>query len=195
MKRSRYALLAVLVLAVPLFAAAQVAEKVNVSLIEVPVTVADGSGNAVRGLKAENFTLSDDRGNHPIASFDVVDFAAGARANVPPPARRSFLLLFDLSNAQPSSMARARTAAENFVKAAVHPSDLAAVGTLAVESGFRMVTAFTSDRALLASAIADPANFIVKDPLGLANGPAWTATKLSGVLSPGGEAGTGTCFW
>src|SRR5207244_7318033 len=107
MKRSWLVLLSVFVVAVPL-AAAQVAERVNVSLIEVPVTVVDGSGNAVRGLKAENFALSDDRGAHPVASFDMVDFASPGRTAVPPPARRSFLLLFDLSNSTPNAMARAR---------------------------------------------------------------------------------------
>lgn len=192
MKRSWLVLLSVFAVAVPL-ATAQVSERVNVSLIEVPVTVADGSGNAIRGLKAENFVLSDDRGNHPIASFEVVDFAAGAKTAVPPPARRSFLLLFDLSNTLPNAMARSRRAAEDFVKTAVHPSDLAAVGTVSVESGFRMVTAFTSDRTLLASAIADPKNFIVKDPLGLANGQAMDPSQLTGVLTPAQEATV--CFW
>jgi VWFA-related protein len=181
---------AFLVLAVPA-ATAQMAERVNVSLIEVPVTVADGSGNALRGLKAENFVLSDDRGTHPVASFEMVDFASATRAAVPPPARRSFLLLFDLSNTTPNAMTRARNAAENFVKSAVHPSDLAAVGTISVESGFRMVTAFTSDRTLLASAITDPRNFIVADPLGVANGPSWA--KPTGVLMPA-QAST-RCFW
>lgn len=176
-------------------AAAQMSEKVNVSLVEVPVTVADGSGNAVRGLKAENFSISDDRGARAIASFEVVDFAApGAPSTaVPAPARRNFLLLFDLTNSAPNSLARARRAAEDFVKSAVHPSDLAAVGTITAENGFRMVTAFTSDRLLLASAIADPANFIVTDPLGLANGPGYAPTA-TGVLAPGVGSSV-RCFW
>jgi VWFA-related protein len=190
MKRSWVLPLAFLVLAVPA-AIAQVTERVNVSLIEVPVTVVNGSGDAVRGLKAENFALSDDRGAHPIASFDAVDFASAARGAVPPPARRSFLLLFDLSNATPNAMTRARRAAEDFVRSAVHPSDLAAVGTISVESGFRMVTAFTSDRTLLASAIAEPRNFIAADPLGVANGPAWT--KPGGILAP--AQASARCFW
>ena len=174
-------------------AVAQVNDRVNVTLVEVPVTVADGSGNPVRGLKAENFVVSDDRGARAVASFDVVDFASPAgTAAIPPPARRSFLLLFDLSNSTPNAMARARRAAEEFVKSAVHPSDLAAVGTISVERGFRMVTAFTSDRVLLASAVADPANFIVNDPLGLANGPAWTGTA-SGILVSAQAAVP--CFW
>jgi VWFA-related protein len=174
-------------------AVAQVSDKVNVTLVEVPVTVADSSGNPVRGLKAENFTISDDRGTRAVAAFDVVDFASLSRVAVPPSARRSFLLLFDQSNSAPNAMARARRAAEEFVKSAVHPSDLAAVGTISVESGFRMVTAFTSDRALLAAAIADPANFVVTDPLGLANGPAWTPPP-SGILASGGQNPL-PCFW
>ncbi|HEV2721544.1 MAG TPA: VWA domain-containing protein [Thermoanaerobaculia bacterium] len=163
-------------------AVAQTSERVNVTLVEVPVTVADGSGNPVRGLKAENFIVSDDRGKHPVATFDVVDFAAPGKIDVPPPARRSFLLLFDLSNTTANAMARARKAAQDFVGSAVHPSDLAAVGTISVESGFRLVTAFTSDRALLAAAIESPLSFIVSDPLGVANGPSWK--KVEGILGP-----------
>ena len=193
MKRSWIVVLAFFAIGVPAAVAQQVSERVNVSLIEVPVTVADGGGNAVRGLKAENFAITDDRGAHPIASFDVVDFSAAARSAVPPPARRSFLLLFDLSNSSPNAMGRARRAAENFVKTAVHPSDLAAVGTVSVESGFRMVTAFTSDRALLSAAVADPKNFVVADPLGLANGPGWTPTNTVGVLVSSSDSRA--CFW
>jgi len=165
-------------------AVAQVSERVNVSLIEVPVTVADGSGNAVRGLKAENFVLSDDRGKYPVATFDVIDFASPASRKegaLPAFARRNFLLLFDLSNTTPNAIARAKRAAEEFVKSAVSPSDLAAVGTITVESGFRMITAFTSDRALLAAAVENPLNFIVADPLGLASGPSWT--KPTGIMT------------
>lgn len=163
-------------------AMAQVSERVNVSLIEVPVTVSDSSGNAVRGLKAENFIISDDRGKYPIASFDAIDFASpAAKKEVPAFARRNFLLLFDLSNTTPNAMARAKRAAQEFVKHAVNPSDLAAVGTITVEDGFRLITAFTTDRALLAAAVENPLNFIVADPLGLANGPSWT--KPTGVIA------------
>jgi VWFA-related protein len=193
MKRRCCLAVAVLLLAVPA-AVAQTSERVNVSLVEVPVTVADGSGNAVRGLKAENFELSDDRGARAIASFEVVDFTAATPGAVPPPARRNFLLLFDLSNSMPNAMARARHAAEEFVKASVHASDLVAVGTITVERGFRMVTAFTSDRALLAAAVADPANFIVSDPLGIANGPAWSR-PVGGVLTADIAGEPGRCFW
>jgi len=163
---------------------AQTSERVNVTLVEVPVTVADGGGNAVRGLTKENFVLSDDRGTHPIAAFEVVDFNVVAKSAVPPPARRNFLLLFDLSNTTPNAMTRAKRAAQDFVKGhAVHPSDLVAVGTISVENGFRMITAFTSDRGLVAAAMENPLNFITADPLGLASGPSWT--QPTGVLTQG----------
>jgi VWFA-related protein len=186
--------MAVLVFLVATAAFAQLSEKVNVSLVEVPVTVADGSGNPVRGLTAANFVLSDDRGKHPIATFEAVDFAAPAvkSGDVPASARRNFLLLFDLSNTTPNAMERARRAAQQFVGSAVHPSDLAAVGTLSVEHGFRLVTAFTTDRALLAAAIESPLNFVVADPLGLAHGPSWT--KPTGILGEAELAGLTRCF-
>lgn len=177
----RFRILPALAVVIASAAAAQTSEHVNVSLVEVPVTVADSSGNPVRGLKAENFVLSDDRGNHPIATFDAIDFATAGKSGIPAPARRSFLLLFDLSNTTPNALGRARKAAQDFVSTAVHPTDLAAVGTLSVENGFRLVTAFTTDRALLAAAIANPLKFIVADPLGLANGPAWS--KPAGILA------------
>lgn len=162
-------------------AVAQTSERVNVTLVEVPVTVADSGGNPVRGLKAENFVVSDDRGKYAVATFDAVDFAAPGKIDVPPTARRSFLLLFDLSDTMPNAMNRARKAAAEFVSHAVHPTDLAAIGTISVERGFRLITAFTSDRALLAAAIEKPLNFISADPLGLANGPSWT--KPTGILA------------
>ena len=164
MKRSLWFVLLLL----PGLAAAQVAEKITVSLVEVPVAVVDGSGNPVRGLKAENFELSDDRGRHEITSFDAIDFAAPG-AEIMAPARRNFLFLFDLSNATPKSMQRAQTAAGEFVKRQSHPRDLFAVGTIDADHGFRMVTAFTSDRPLVVAALENPKAFMTRDPLGLAN--------------------------
>ena len=173
---------------VPALAFAQVSEKITVSLVEVPVTVFDGSGNPVRGLKAENFELSDDRGTHAITSFDVMDYAT-AGADVAAPARRNFLLLFDLSNATPNKLERAKNAARDFVKRQAHPTDLLAVGTIDAEYGFRMVTAFTTDRALAVAAIDNPKAYLAKDPLGIAN-----QTGV-GDFNQGVAAGqTGTCF-
>jgi hypothetical protein len=91
-------------------------------------------------------------------------------------------------------MERAKRAAKEFVGTAVHPSDLAAVGVISVENGFRLITAFTSDRALLSAALDNPLNFVVADPLGLANGPVWK--RVSGILGPETPGnGPTRCFW
>ena len=64
---------------------------------------------------------------------------------------------------------RAQEAARNFVKTAVQPRDLVGVGTIDNDHGFRLQTAFTTDRELVESAIADPSGFRGNDPLQIAN--------------------------
>src|SRR5918912_11868 len=149
------------VLAAALFAAtafAQMKESINVNVIEVPVTVVDGSGNPVRGLTAANFKLVDQGKERAITSFDTIDLSMQQSAVAPmnPAARRNFMLLFDLSFSTPKSLQRAKEAAQNFVAKSVLPRDLVGVGTIDVEHGFRLLTAFTTDRELVAEAIANP---------------------------------------
>jgi VWFA-related protein len=157
---------------------AQLKESISVNIVEVPVTVVDSSGNPVRGLTAANFKLLDNGKERPISSFDTVDFgptataAAGpklALAKMNPAARRNFMLLFDLSNSSPRALIRAQDSARQFVAKAVQPRDLVGVGTIDVEHGFRLLTAFTTDREMVATAISNPAAFKSNDPLQLSN--------------------------
>jgi VWFA-related protein len=150
---------------------AQLKESINVNVVEVPVTVVDGSGNAVRGLTKANFRLLDQGKERAITAFEAIDFSVkqSPLTPMPPAARRSFMLLFDLSYAAPRSLARAQEAARNFVKNAVQPRDLVGVGAIDVEHGFRLLAAFTTDREIVASAIGNPAGFRSADPLQLAN--------------------------
>jgi VWFA-related protein len=172
--RSRIAV-AVALTIISVAAFAQLKETVSVNVVEVPVTVVDSSGNPVRGLKLENFKLLDQGKERPITSFDMIDFGSGgnapntALAPMNPAARRNFMLLFDLSNSQPASLARAQEAARQFVAKSVQPRDLVGVGTISVEHSFRLLTAFTSDRELIESAIGNPASFRSADPLQLSN--------------------------
>lgn len=153
---------------------AQMKETVNVNVIEVPVSVVDSSGNPVRGLTAANFEVYDGGKKQTITSFDKIDFgstenATSAISPLNPAARRSFLLLFDLGYSSPKSLVRAQEAARNFVKTAVQPRDLVGVGTLDNDHGFRLQTAFTTDRELVESVIADPSGFHGNDPMQIAN--------------------------
>src|SRR5438270_4339000 len=156
-----------------LSAFAQSTSTINVHVVELPVSVLDASGNPVRGLTAANFALYDEKKKQPITSFDAVDFAADAPASaispMNPAARRSFVLLFDLGFISPRSLSRAQDAARRFVNESVGVRDLVAVATVEPDRGYRFITAFTTDRQLVASAIANPVTFRGADPLQLAN--------------------------
>ncbi|HYS52588.1 MAG TPA: VWA domain-containing protein [Thermoanaerobaculia bacterium] len=170
MKRTIWCI-AILAATIGLFA--QVKETVNVYVVEVPVTVVDSGGNPVRGLTAANFELTDNGTKRAITSFDKIDFAStesvSAISPLNPSARRQFMLLFDLGYSSPNSLARAQEAARKFIKESVQPRDLVAVGTVEPDRGFRMLSAFTTDRALVASTIDDPRGFRGADPLQIAN--------------------------
>jgi VWFA-related protein len=160
-----------------LFAAtafAQLRETVNVNVVEVPVSVVDSSGNPIRGLTAANFEVYDGGKKQAITSFDKIDFgskeaAVNAISPLNPAARRSFLLLFDLGFSTPHSLERAQDAARRFVATAVQTRDLVGVGTIDTDRGFRLLTAFTTDHDLVASAINDPRSFRGSDPLQIGN--------------------------
>ncbi|MFL6248174.1 MAG: VWA domain-containing protein [Thermoanaerobaculia bacterium] len=144
-------------------------EKITVSYIEVPVTVLR-DGKPVRGLTKENFEVTDDGGKRAIESFEAIDFAASSEtaaaiSPLNPASRRNFLLLFDLSYSNPTSISRAQAAARSFIARSIGGRDLVSVGVIDVDRGFRLVTAFTTDREMLISAIADPKNFRTNDPL------------------------------
>ena len=170
MRRLSRMALPLLLIASP--AAAQVSQTIDVHLVEVPVTVVDRSGHVLRGLTRENFRLFDHGTERKISSFDAIDFSAeGTRKGLSPlnpAARRSFLLLFDLSFTSPVGLRRAQDAARKFLAHGLQQRDLASVATIDVSRGFRLVTSFTTDRTLLAAAIANPRHFVTSDPLQIA---------------------------
>jgi VWFA-related protein len=175
MKR-RHWLSAFLLVAIVLPLRAQrVAETVEITVVEVPVTVVDRDGSPVRGLKAENFEVLDEGKRVPIEYFETVDMAAlttttagTTSTQLPPAATRHFLLLFDLANSSPGLIGRAGEAAKHFVQDQLGARDLAAVATFTAERGARMITNFTRNRDLLVNAIetlGHPNYFKVGDPL------------------------------
>ncbi len=160
---------------------AQSGATVNAHPVSFPVTVVNASGGPVRGLTATNFALYDEKKKQPITSFDVVDFASDSQASsiapMNPSARRSYVLLFDLGFTSSSSLARAQDAARRFVSEIAGPRDLIAIATVHPDRGFRFVTAFTTDRQLVASAIGNPVSFRSSDPLRLGSEPIGTVPE------------------
>lgn len=173
MKRSALAA-ALFLLVVAVASAQRFGESVQVTIVEVPVTVVDRGGTAVRGLTKDDFEVYDDGKRVPIEYFEIVDLKAysaevtQSMAPAPPIATRNFLLLFDVANSQPGTIKRASDAAKEFVDQQLGERDLAAVAVFTAESGAKMITSFTSNRTLLLNAIetlGNPKFFRVADPL------------------------------
>ncbi len=153
-------------------------ESVQVTVIEVPVTVVDRGGKPVRGLTAADFELTDDGKKVPITGFDTMELSklvADTSKPLPPAAYRNFLLLFDLSHSSPGNIGRAQAAAREFVTKHIGRRDLVAVATYGAEHGLALLTSFTADRELLDYAIRTlgaPKYFKVADPLRIATSSA-----------------------
>ncbi|HEV8237847.1 MAG TPA: VWA domain-containing protein [Thermoanaerobaculia bacterium] len=138
-----------------LAAAKSYSEAAEVVVVEVPVQVIAG-GEPVRGLTAANFELYDGRKKVPVTGFEMLDVASapasGAAVDVPASARRHFMLLFDLTFSDPTSLLRAREAAKNVLRT-LHATDLVGVSTYSAATGPQMILGFTPDRAQAAAAI------------------------------------------
>ncbi|HJT16578.1 MAG TPA: VWA domain-containing protein, partial [Thermoanaerobaculia bacterium] len=151
---------------------AQLRETVNVNYVEVPVTVVDSAGNPVRGLTKDRFEILDQGKARAISSFETIDFASPqsmkSTSVLNPAVRRNFLLLFDLTFSSPIGRSKAQEAALNFIARGMKRHDLAAIATVDVDRGFRLITSFTTDRNLLAAAIGSPSTFHSADPLQIA---------------------------
>ncbi|HVT44404.1 MAG TPA: VWA domain-containing protein [Thermoanaerobaculia bacterium] len=146
-------MVALALLATPFLLQAQ--ETVQVNLVEIPVNVIDRSGNPVRGLKPENFEVYDEGERRGITHFEEIDLATistGEPELSIAAARRNFMVLFDLSHSSPGTILRARDAAQEFVDS-LSSHDLASIATYSIEGGFRIITAFTTDRDHLKAAI------------------------------------------
>ena len=138
----------------PLAAQEKFSDTTEVTAVEIPVQVLL-DGKPVRGLTAESFSVFRDKVRQPITGFDVVDLAAlpGEEVSeVPVPARRHFLMLFDLSFSEPKSIVQARSAAKDLL-ADLHPADLVAVATYTSANGPDLVLGFSSDRDQVKTAI------------------------------------------
>jgi VWFA-related protein len=159
----------------------------DVSLVLLPVFVTDGDGRAIRGLRAEDFEVQEDGKGVEAVSFRYVDTTSAQdqeQIRLSSPARRRFLLLFDKSFTDPGGVSRAQRAALEFVRTGLAASDLAAVATVDVNRGVRVVANFTEDRGLLAHAVGTlgvPVLARISDPLGLAADMVVTDVALPGV--------------
>jgi VWFA-related protein len=169
-----------------------VQEEARVSIVEVPVNVVNKSGKPVEGLTAADFEVFDDGKKVEITGLEVLDQRRALPAPAPgepavqPAARRSFLLMFDLTFGTPKGIVMARKAARDFVVTRMKDHDLCAVATYSNEQGMRLLLSFTGDRTQLAGAI---------DTLGLPGLADRSPDPLALVMRPpSGSSATGFAF-
>ena len=181
----RFACVVFLLLLIAPAELAQVRESVTVEVVEVPVYVMSTDGKPLRGLTKDQFELFVDGKPVPIDYFDQVDFAASASAPQAQAAarplreRRLYLLLFDLSFAQPATLVRAQRATEQAIAHANPDTDYFAVATYSAQHGVQFVSSFLRDRAAVLRALYTLHATKVHDPLGVAISSAERATWVS----------------
>jgi VWFA-related protein len=146
-------------------------------LVRIDVEVTDKSGKPIKGLRADQFVVTDDGKPQTISTFTYADIenieTAGSDDVKPivvpvdnegpnsPSAeaisdqlrdRRLIVLFFDLTSMQPDDLIRAHDAASKFVKQQMTKADVVAV--VAFSTRLTVLANFTNDRAVLDKAIA-----------------------------------------
>jgi VWFA-related protein len=163
--------------------------KVNSNIVLTNVVVRDKkTGEVVKGLKASDFQIIEDKKPQKISSFDYenVDIAATlaegkttiGKASISDLLERNFaanteqlrdhrliVLFFDLSSMQDEDIDRAVDAATDYVNKQMAPADLVAM--VSMSTGLSMDQDFTSDKAALLKVLA---KYNGSDETGFANG-------------------------
>lgn len=143
-----------------------------VDLVQVDVQVLDRDGKPVKGLRQDQFSVSEDGKDQKVSTFDFYDVeriekaeAADTRpvtiplGTVAAPEeirqqvrdRRMIVLFFDLTSLQPNDLTRSTAAAKQFLAKQMTAADL--VGVVAFGNQLRVIADFTNDRDLLESAV------------------------------------------
>ncbi len=154
--------------------------KAQTELVLVDISARDKSGNLVRDLKPEDFTVLEDNKPQKVSTFDIENLEntpvvtdqqlnlltstlkkpghADTAGNTAPSAeqsaikdRRLIILFFDLADMQPDEIERSADAAQNYIDKQMQPADLVSVVSLG--STITVNQDFTSDRAQLKKAL------------------------------------------
>jgi VWFA-related protein len=151
--------------------------RVSSDLVRIDVEVTDKSGKPIKGLRADQFTITDDGKPQAISSFSYADIESIETAgtddskpivvpvdndgpNTPSAAaasdqlrdRRLLVLFFDLTSMQPDDLIRAHDAGEKFVKQQMTKADVVAI--VAFSTKLSVLANFTNDHAVLEKAIS-----------------------------------------
>ncbi len=140
----------------------------TVSLVEIDVQVTDRDGKPIKGLKQEQFTVTEDGKPQKVSTFEYNDIekieTAGKSDEAPITIpigtvttpeeiksvvhdHRMIVLFFDMTSLQPEDLLRSTRAAQKYLRDQMTPADL--VGVVAFGNTLQVIANFTNDRELL----------------------------------------------
>ena len=145
------------------------------NVVRIDVQVTDGSGKPIKGLRADQFEVTDDGKMQKISSFsysDIEKIETASEENAKPIVipvdnegpgaadavtdtvrdRRMIVLFFDMTSMETDDILRAHAAAQKFLKQQMTPADL--VSVVVFSTRLAVLANFTNDRATLDKAIA-----------------------------------------
>jgi len=144
----------------------------TVSLVEIDVQITNRDGKPVKGLKQEQFTITEDGKPQKISSFeynDIEQVETAGKVDVPPISvplgtitspeeikavvrdHRMIVMFFDLTSLQAEDLVRSTRAAQKYLQEQMTPADLVAV--VAFGNTLKVVANFTNDRELLKQSV------------------------------------------
>src|ERR1700731_4042668 len=144
----------------------------TVSLVEIDVQVTNRDGKPVKGLKQDQFSITEDGKPQKISTFEYNDIeqietaGSGDTSPVTVPLgtvstpeeikavvrdHRMIVLFFDLTSLQAEDLLRSTRAAQKYLQEQMTPADLVAV--VAFGNTLKVVANFTHDRELLKQAV------------------------------------------
>jgi VWFA-related protein len=144
----------------------------TVSLVEIDVQVSNRDGKPVKGLKQEQFSVTEDGKPQKISTFEYNDIeqieTAGKTDEAPITVplgtvsspeeikavvrdHRMIVMFFDLTSLQSEDLLRSTRAAQKYLQEQMTPADLVAV--VAFGNTLKVVANFTNDRELLRQSV------------------------------------------
>jgi VWFA-related protein len=144
----------------------------TVSLVEIDVQVTNRDGKPVKGLKQDQFTVTEDSKPQKISSFeynDIEQVETAGNADVTPITvplgtltspeeikavvrdHRMIVMFFDLTSLQAEDLLRSTRAAQKYLQEQMTPADLVAI--VAFGNTLKVVANFTNDREVLKQSV------------------------------------------
>jgi VWFA-related protein len=146
--------------------------RTTVSLVEIDVQVTDRDGKPVKGLKQEQFSVTEDGKAQKVSTFEYNDIerietaATSDEAPITVPLgtvssaeeiktvvhdHRMIVLFFDMTSLQAEDLLRSTRAAEKYIREQMTPADL--VGVVEFGNTLKVIANFTNNRELLRQSV------------------------------------------